>query len=72
MDLMELTCGRCRNSPASRLVVVDLPRQIRNRMLRCVPCSVTDMKDAARLGWPAWQFGLIPVDEAAVPAGKES
>lgn len=72
MDLMELTCGRCRNSPASRLVVVDLPRQTRNRMLRCVPCSVTDMEDAARLGWPAWQFGLIPVDEAAVPAGKES
>jgi hypothetical protein len=40
---------------------VDLPTQIRNQVLRCIPCSVTDLRVAARLGWPAWQFGLIPV-----------
>lgn len=53
-----LTCGRCHNSPAARLVVVNAPRMPQVRRLGCVPCASKDMQEAESAGWAAWEFSL--------------
>jgi hypothetical protein len=54
-----LTCERCRSAPAVRLVVVDLPNRVeRLKSIACSRCAAAYAREAADLGWPAWQFVL--------------
>jgi|ERR1700722_5849643 len=63
-----LTCERCRSAPAARLVVVDLPVGERFKSLACLRCASAHTREAACLGWPAWQSALGPAaEEAARP-----
>jgi hypothetical protein len=64
-----IACERCRSAPAVTLTVVNLlSRHEYLKSIACPRCAAAYAREAADLGWPAWQFGLSPVTEAEATA----
>jgi hypothetical protein len=61
-----LTCEYCRNSPATRLIVVDFEYS-RVKAVVCEPCGRRSLPDAARVAQSAWLFALIPAGKPSDP-----
>jgi hypothetical protein len=60
---LEATCGACRNSPATHLVVADLgARPVRAEQLTCKPCADSALRRAGT-GDRLRLYPLVPGEE---------
>jgi hypothetical protein len=68
--MLELTCGSCRNSPATHLVVADLDarRMVRAEQLTCKPCADRAAADARPGDWVRL-YRLVPEDGSVTEWG---
>lgn len=62
--MLELTCGSCRNSPATHLIVADLGarKSFRVERLTCKPCADSSARQV-RPGDQVRLFRLVPEGE---------